>query len=96
MPRMIRKQIYIRKNQEKQLKQAARRRGIAEAEYIREALDRALDEPGDVPPGAPDLAAWEEEVAFLRERHATGSLPGARDWKREDLYDRSHPGRHAR
>lgn len=96
MPRMVRKQLYIRKDQDKRLKQVAKRTGVAEAEYVRMALDRALAQPVDPPAGPRDLTAWEDEVAFLRERHAKGPLPGTRDWKREDLYDRPYPGRHAR
>jgi hypothetical protein len=93
---MVRKQIYIRKDQDKRLKLVAKRTGVAEAEFVRTALDRALAEPVEPPPRPRDPAAWEDEVAFLRERHAQGPLPGTRDWKREDLYDRPYPGRHAR
>lgn len=85
MPRMVRKQIYLRQDQQRRLKQLARALGLSEAELIRKSLDQAI-----VPAGGPyrDPAAWEAERRFVRERQAQGPLPGARDWKREDLYDR--------
>ncbi|MGH6693031.1 MAG: ribbon-helix-helix domain-containing protein [Gammaproteobacteria bacterium] len=93
---MVRKQLYIRRDQDKRLKQVAERTGVAEAEYVRMALDRALAEPTEPGPPPRDLSAWEEILAFLKARHAKGPLPGTRDWKREDIYDRPYPGRNAR
>jgi hypothetical protein len=90
---MVRKQLYIRRDQDQRLKQAARRAGLAEAEYVRMALDQALAAPVAAPR---DPTAWLEILEFLRARHAEGPLPGTRDWKREDIYDRPHPGRYAR
>lgn len=95
MPRLVRKQLYIREDQEHRLKQIAERSGLAEAEYVRMALDRALAEPGEPDPVAHDLSAWEETLAFLKARHAKGPLPGTRDWRREDIYARPYPGRFA-
>lgn len=96
MGRLVRKQLYIRKDQDRQLKRVAERLGLPEAEFVRMALDRALAEPAKPEPAARDLSAWEEIEAFLKARHAKGPLPGTRDWKREDLYDRPYPGRLAR
>jgi hypothetical protein len=42
MARMVRKQIYLTRAQERRLKQEAARQRRAEAEIIREALDRGL------------------------------------------------------
>ena len=92
---MVRKQLYIRKDQDRLLKRVAARMGLAEAEFVRVALDRALRAEEATTP-ARDLSAWEEEVDFLRARHAKGPLPGTRDWRREDIYDRPYPGRFAR
>jgi hypothetical protein len=39
MAGMVRKQVYIEKRQDEALKRAARRRGVTEAELVREALD---------------------------------------------------------
>ena len=96
MSRMVRKQLYLRKDQDRQLKRVAERLGLAEAEYVRMALDRALAEPTEPAHLTHDLSAWEQELAFLRARHAKGPLSGTRDWKREDIYDRPYPGRYAR
>ena len=96
MPRMVRKQLYLRKDQDRRLKQVAERMGLAEAEYVRMALDRALAEPAVAGAALRDPTAWQEILAFLRTRHAKGPLPGTRDWKREDIYDRPYPGRYAR
>jgi hypothetical protein len=82
---MVRKQIYLRPDQHRRLKQLAKVLGLSEAELIRKSLDQAV-----VASAGPhrDPAAWEAERRFVRERQAKGPLPGTRDWKREDLYDR--------
>lgn len=41
---MIRKQVFIREDQERRLKALARRAGVPEAEIIRDGIDRALAE----------------------------------------------------
>lgn len=83
---MIRKQLYITREQERALKERARREGISEAELVREALDRHLRSEG-VPP-VPDhrrrtleaLLATNEELA----RHL--SFPAGYTFNREELY----------
>jgi len=35
-----------------------------------------------------DLKAWERERAFIRNWMEMGKVDGARNWKREDLYER--------
>ena len=89
MAGMVRKQIYIRPDQDRRLKQIAKSLGVSEAELIRQSLDQAVARRATAqqPPPA-DRSAWEEELAFIRRRQALGPLPGTRDWKREDLYDR--------
>jgi len=92
---MVRKQIYLRRDQDRRLKRIARSLGVSEAEFIRRSLDQAVAQPvaaEEVP--TPDPNAWNEVLDFLRRRHAKGDLPGARDWKREDLYERPLPRRH--
>ena len=79
---MIRKQVYLRPDQDRRLKQLAKALGISEAELIRQSVDQAVL-------GAtthPDLEAWKAEVRFARQRQARGSLPGGRDWTRESIY----------
>src|SRR6202158_4839754 len=51
---MIRKQVYLAREQDRKLKALATRRGCTEAEVIRDALDRLPDPDGDV---AAQLAA---------------------------------------
>src|SRR5919108_5564372 len=45
---MIRKQVYLSREQDRKLKRLAAGRGCTEAEIIREALDRLPDPDGDV------------------------------------------------
>ena len=90
MGRMVRKQLYIDDEQEAALKRYAKERGVTEAELVRDALDRYLTEiareEGD--------AAWARIMAFSEERAAMGSVPGKRDWTRDEIYDRpGKPGR---
>ncbi len=84
MGRMIRKQVYIERDQDEFLKRSARELGITEADVIRRAIGQAS---AARLPGRRDRQAWAEELAFLRRRAqeipATG---GRRDWTREDLY----------
>lgn len=44
---MIRKQIYITKEQEKYLKDTSKKKGIKEAELIRRALDEYISREND-------------------------------------------------
>ena len=86
----IRKQIYIESEQNALLKQLSKDKGISEAEFIRQAIDRYIEEIEEERKKRA-LAAWEEEKAFIRERMKLGPVPGKRSWKREDLYDRGKP-----
>ena len=82
---MVRKQIYLEREQDEQIKRRAAETGLSEAEIIRQMVDRCLSAPDVVPP---DGDAWERELAFIDSLIAEGPLPGKRTWKREDLYDR--------
>ncbi len=87
MSQLVRKQIYIKKRQNTLLKRQAKQRGISEAEFIREALDKQLSQ-AITRPAKPDPEAWERALAFMKALHAQGPLPDRpRDWKREDLYE---------
>src|ERR671923_380930 len=46
--RMVRKQVYLGREQDRKLKALAARRGCTEAELIREALERLPDPEGNV------------------------------------------------
>jgi hypothetical protein len=81
----IRKQIYIDPGQEVLLKQLAESTGMAEAEIIRQAIDRQARALG-VPKR--NLAAWERERDFILWLIRQGLVPGGRTWRREDLHER--------
>ncbi len=81
----VRKQIYIEPEQEEQLKRLSAATGVAEAEIIRQALDREL---GVLRRRTRDLGVWEAELEFIREFMSRGVVEGGRTWRREDLYDR--------
>ena len=87
MERMIRKQIYIQKRQETMLKRLARQRGVSEADLIREAIDRQLEQgTSTLPKSSPE--AWERAHQFMLNLHAQGPIPNrSRNWTREDLYE---------
>jgi predicted DNA-binding protein len=95
MSTMVRKQIYLETHQEAKLKRMAQRRGISEAELIREAIDRHVS--GGQSHFLPsDPVAGEEALQFMRSLHAQGPLSDQkRSWKREDLYQ-ERVGRHER
>jgi len=81
----MRKQIYIEPHQDAILKRLAKRTGASEAEIIRQAIDRhvqSLQIPGS------EMAAWEEEEAFIETLMQLGPVTGGRTWKRENIYDR--------
>ncbi len=83
---MIRKQLYIEPRQDRELKRLARQTGKTEAEVIRQALDRLVE---DTEREKERLKAWEETKELIQQRMAKGPIPGrGRTWKREDLYDR--------
>lgn len=85
MSSKIRKQIYIEPRQEALLKAIAQQAGVSEAEIIRQALDRHI---GFISTAQPNIAAWEAEKAFINQVKQRSRLPGGRDWRREDLYER--------
>lgn len=86
MAQMIRKQVYIEKEQDAMLKRMAKRRGVTEAEIIRQAIERQLHATQS---RRRDLSAWEEEKAFIRSRMKlkVPQRKGDRGWTREELYE---------
>jgi hypothetical protein len=86
MSLMVRKQIYIKKYQQIQLKRLAQARGVSEAEVIRQAIDREVQaEPGMPMPA--DYEAWEEILHFVEARKASGASGKPYKWNREDAYE---------
>jgi hypothetical protein len=88
LAKMVRKQVYIATEQERRLKELAQRRGLSEAELIREALDREFELGGGRAARIRllDPQAWDEEKEFIERLIAQGPLEGERHWTREELY----------
>lgn len=88
--RMVRKQVYIRPQQEEQLKRLAEQRAVTEAELIREALDVLLQQ--STPAGAvkslpPDEAAWQAILQSIRNLKPDPERTEPYRWNREELYE---------
>jgi hypothetical protein len=94
MTEMVRKQIYIPKRQQVQVKRAAKAQGLSEAEFIRRAIDQQLS--GGTKGLPPDTDGWDRAVAFMRALTALGPLPKrGRRWTRDELYE-EREGRYGR
>ena len=86
MARMVRKQIYIEKRHERQLRRIAERRGASQAEVVRDAIEREAVGSGVDP--STDPAAWQEALATIRKIHRGRGRPATvRRWKRAELYE---------
>jgi len=81
---MIRKQVYIKPQQEILLKQRAKQLGVTEAEIIRNAIEGYMR--SQIGPGL-DPVGWEKEKAFIKELMKLGPVAGGRMWRREDLHE---------
>jgi hypothetical protein len=85
MSRRVRKQIYIEPEQAELLKQRANELGTSEADLIRRCIDRLAQGQTPIPL---DQKAWQEEIAYIRERaRLQKALGSQRHWTREELYD---------
>ena len=88
---MVRKQVYITREQAERLKRAARKRGTSEADLVRSALDLLIGK--DVDSGETILneeerrSAWAKELAFMEERAMLKVPQEPRTWTRDELYD---------
>jgi hypothetical protein len=83
MTRMVRKQIYIKPEQEKALKQKASKLGVSEADLIREYIDEGMQRLT----ASERKEIWEEELAFIEERTKISVPQTGRKWTREELYE---------
>lgn len=82
---MVRKQIYIKSEQEEYLKRRAEALGVSEAEIIRRKLNEP-ERPGISKPRNPK--AWLEELTFIKRRaKKLPALNKKRTWTREELYE---------
>ena len=89
---MVRKQVYLERRQDRDLKRLAKESGRTEAEIIREAIERLVDL---IQSQSDRAKAWQEQRDFIRRWIARGPAPSTgRTWKRQDLYDRPRLGRH--
>ncbi len=94
MAKMVRKQIYIEKEQDEALREAAAAYGVSQAELIRQAIDRSLVGRRKVRVRYPDKMrrkAFEEFVRFSEARRALygseESPQNGRGWTREEIYE---------
>jgi hypothetical protein len=86
MAQMLRKQIYLEKRQQALLRRLAKKRGVSEAEVIRQAIEReALGGPALALPL--DHEAWEQALAFMQARRKLGAQGQPYRWRREDAYE---------
>lgn len=84
MARMVRKQVYITKEQQALLKRRARALGVPEAEIVRRGIELASQ------PGAarrPDPQAWQELKKDMEKRGRMKVPQTGRTWTREELYE---------
>lgn len=84
MGRMVRKQVYITREQDQLVKRRAKALGVTEAEVVRRGIELASTTAASFPF---DRQAWEEEMQFIRERARIQELGRTRGWTREELYD---------
>ena len=98
MAGMVRRQIYLRPEQDEALKRRAQALGISESELIRRSIDQAQPPERPAQPAAesqPPSAErrrpspeWEEFIRFMKARGELPSTGEGRTWTREELYDR--------
>ena len=86
MAEMVRKQIYIKEQHERLLKRISKARGVSEAEVIRQAIER--ETIGGKPLLlAPDQAAWDEILRFVKNRKSLRPSGRPYQWDRLDAYE---------
>jgi hypothetical protein len=85
MSQMVRKQIYIYKRQQAQLKRISEARGISEAEIIRNALDREVN--SQMAPYHYDENAWKKILESIEKRAALGIAGEPYKFRRQDAYE---------
>jgi hypothetical protein len=83
---MIRKQIYIRAEQDALLKRRAKALGVTESDVIRRAIEES--DPG-TRAGPRDPKAWEELLQYIRDHRSFEVPQTGRQWTRDELYEDS-------
>src|SRR5690349_8577079 len=89
MERMVRKQIYLKKQQNTAVKRLAKARGVSEAEFIRQAIENETSDARRISSTThPDLAALDRVIALMQSHKAQEiDSKEPRGWKREDAYE---------
>jgi hypothetical protein len=82
MSQMVRKQIYLYKQQETMLRRVAEARGVSEAEIIRQALDQVLIASGEA--ASTNKSPLDEFVELARSNKKRGK---PYKWNRQDAYE---------
>jgi hypothetical protein len=81
---MVRKQVYIRADQEARLKRAAKELRLTESELIRRGVDEAVS---SALKGPRDPESWAELMEFVKKRAEMQVPQTGRSWTRDDLYE---------
>jgi hypothetical protein len=81
---MVRKQVYISKEQDDRLKRASEVAGVTESELVRRGVDH---ETAEILKGPRDPEAWAEFMAFAKKRAAMKVPQTGRTWTRDELYE---------
>jgi hypothetical protein len=81
MATMVRKQVYLRPEQNQRLKRFARAEKRTEADLIRHAVDDYIAKQDRV-------ASWEEHIKEIDEWLKTAPKIASRKFNREEIYDR--------
>ncbi len=85
MSRMVRKQIVLEPELERELAARARVMGVSQSALVREAIDHYLHEsPADVV----RERAWDEMFEAMDRAAELGVGSGGRKWTREEIHER--------
>jgi hypothetical protein len=84
---VIRKQIYLKEQQQEAIRSIASARGVSEAEVIREAIEK---QRGQQAHGHPlDAAGWKRALKLMRSlqpKKTARKKNSSRGWNRTELY----------
>jgi len=85
MSRMVRKQIVMEPELERELAARARVLGVSQSALVRDAIDQYLHE------GVTELErkrAWEQALDMMRRAEELETGSGGRKWTREEIHER--------
>ena len=83
MTRMVRKQIYINTEQDKELDRRSKELGMSQAELIRQYIDEGTARPTE----SERAKALEELLSDMKKRAKIRVPQTGRDWTRDELYE---------